>query len=299
MAAATQPARKMAPGLIEVMIVISMTLLQINNTLASNTVESAARGAYLTAAAGCLSCHTDSENDGAAFAGGHKLETPFGNFYTPNITPDTTTGIGDWSQDDFIAALREGISPASEHYYPAFPYASYAGITDQDARDIYAHLHSLPPVIMANQPHALEWYVPGRWAMWAWSWLFSPWDYPVPPQTADAALTRGAYLVRHLGHCGECHTPRNLFGALKLNHELQGSPKDSTERSAPNISPDKSTDIAGWSEDELLFFLEMGMFPDGDFVGSSMTAVIDENTSQLTPEDRQAIVSYLRNMKQP
>jgi mono/diheme cytochrome c family protein len=289
----------MAPGLIEVMIVISMTLLQINNSLASNDMESAARGAYLTAAAGCLSCHTDSENDGAAFAGGHKLETPFGNFYTPNITPDTTTGIGDWSQDDFIAALREGISPAGEHYYPAFPYASYAGITDQDARDIYAHLRSLSPVIKANQPHELKWYVPGRWAMRVWNWLFSPWDYPVPPQTADAALTRGAYLVRHLGHCGECHTPRNLFGALKLNHELQGNPKDSTGRSAPNISPDKSTDIGGWSEDELLFFLEMGMFPDGDFVGSSMTAVIDENTSQLTPEDRQAIVSYLRNMKQP
>jgi mono/diheme cytochrome c family protein len=285
----------MTAGLKEVMVIISIIYLYSSVTLASDAAESIERGAYLTAAAGCLSCHTDTENDGTAFAGGHQLETPFGLFSTPNITPDMTTGIGSWSQAEFIAALREGISPAGEHYYPAFPYASYAGITDQDAQDIYAHLQSLSPVTQANQPHELKWYVPGRWAIRIWNSLFAPWDYPEPTPTSDAVWARGAYLVRHLGHCGECHTPRNLFGALKLRQELQGSPKDSSGRSAPNITPDGNTGIGTWSEDELLFFLEMGMLPDGDFVGSSMTAVIDENTGTLTPADRQAIAVYLQS----
>ncbi len=263
-----------------------------------------ARGEYLIAAAGCVSCHTDSENDGAAFAGGHPLETPFGIFFTPNITPDTTTGIGNWSADEFVTALREGISPTGDYYYPAFPYPSYAGMTEQDANDIYAYLQSIAPVIRANQPHELEWYIPGRWAMNIWDRLFAPWDYANAVQDPDEVWARGAYLVRHLGHCGECHTPRNLFGALNLDQELRGSPKDNDkdkdkdESSAPDIAPDRNTGIGAWSDEELLFFLELGMFPDGDFVGGAMTAVIDENTGHLTPADRQAIVVYLRSTGQ-
>jgi mono/diheme cytochrome c family protein len=258
---------------------------------------SAERGAYLVTAAGCLSCHTDTENDGPAFAGGHRLESPYGVFVTPNITPDGATGIGAWREATFVRALREGIGPDGDHYYPSFPYASYAGITEADARDMYAWLMSLEPVERVNEPHELAWYVPGRWAMSLWARLFSPWDYATGPAAgeADEQWQRGAYLVRHLGHCGECHTPRNVFGALQTTAELSGSPKDSTGRSAPDISADPAADIAGWSDDELEFFLEIGLQPDGDFVGGSMTAVVDEHTGKLTQQDRQAIVRYLRS----
>ena len=254
------------------------------------------RGAYLTAAGGCLACHTDSENEGAAFAGGHLLETPYGNFLTPNITPDPDTGIGNWNADEFVAAMREGRSPAGEHYYPAFPYPSYAGLDEADVRDIFAYLTSLQPVARKNQAHQLHWYIPGRWAMGMWKALFSPWEYPQPLPEQDTQLQRGAYLVRHLGHCGECHTPRNIFGAQNLARELGGSPKDSTGRGAPNISPDDATGIGNWSRDELTFFLELGMLPDGDFAGGSMAAVIDENTALLTEADRAAITHYLRSL---
>ena len=259
---------------------------------------SAERGAYLITAAGCLSCHTDTENDGPAFAGGHRLESPYGVFVTPNITPDIATGIGAWPEATFVRALLEGIGPDGTHYYPSFPYASYAGITATDARDMYAGLMALAPVERGNESHELAWYVPGRWAMRAWATLFSPWDYATGPAVSndDEQWQRGAYLVRHLGHCGECHTPRNVFGALQTNAELSGSPKDSTGRSAPDISANPAAEISNWSDDELEFFLEIGLLPDGDFVGGSMTAVVDEHTGKLTPQDRQAIVRYLRSV---
>jgi mono/diheme cytochrome c family protein len=254
------------------------------------------RGAYLTAAAGCLACHTDSENEGVAYAGGHRLETPYGIFVTPNITPDPETGIGSWTEEQFVTALRQGSDPDGGHYYPAFPYPSYAGMTEQDAADIFAYLKSLEPVPRQNEAHELHWYVPGRWAMGIWKALFSPWNYADVQTEQDPEWQRGAYLVRHLGHCGECHTPRNVFGALRTAAEMAGSPKDSAGRSAPNITPDKQSGIGGWSQDDLIFFLELGMLPDGDFAGGSMTAVIDENTGLLTDADRAAIARYLRSL---
>ena len=235
-------------------------------------------GAYLTAAAGCISCHTDSDNDGAPFAGGYPLETPFGVFYTPNITPDAETGIGRWSDDEFVRAVKAGVAPDGSHYYPAFPYPSYAGMADADTLAIKAYLDSLEPVNAAKRADELSWFVPGRWAMGPWQSLFSPWQYPV----AAEEHARGAYLVRHLGHCGECHTPRGWFGQLRIARALLGSPKDAAGRSAPPIDG-ASLRAAGWSAGDLEFFLELGMLPDGDFVGGSMTAVIDDNTAKLTP----------------
>jgi len=245
------------------------------------------KGAYLTAASGCVSCHTDNENDGVAFAGGHALETPFGIFYTPNITPDIETGIGGWTDEQFLAALRDGLAPDGRHYYPAFPYPSYAGVTDSDALAIKAYLDTLTPVTQPNRANELHWYMPGRWAMGIWKALFSPWPYSPP-----AANARGAYLVRHLGHCGECHTPRNPLGALRLSNALTGSPKDTAGGGAPAIDS-ASLRTANWSLSDLEFFLELGMLPDGDFVGGSMTAVVDDNTAKLTAADRRAIAEYL------
>ena len=156
------------------------------------------------------------------FAGGHRLATPYGVFVTPNITPDEETGIGQWTDAEFLAALREGRAPDGSAYYPSFPYPSYAGMTEQDALDIKAWLDTLEPVRQPNNAHELAWYVPGRWAMRIWQQLFSPWQYAESAST-DTELQRGAYLVRHLGHCGECHTPRNIFGALDTARELAGS----------------------------------------------------------------------------
>ena len=246
------------------------------------------RGAYLTAAAGCVSCHTDRENGGAEFAGGHELESPYGVFVAPNITADRATGIGGWTEAEFIEAVKRGVAPDGSRYYPAFPYPSYAGMRDTDAAAIFRYLQSLQPVERANEPHRLAWYVPGRWAMRFWNALFAPWEYA--PAAAD--LERGAYLVRHLGHCGECHTPRNLFGALDTSRDLAGSPKDSSGRSAPAIDASEAG-LADWTVGDVEFFLEIGMMPDGDFAGGGMADVIDDNTGKLTPEDRRAMAEYL------
>ncbi|NND53953.1 MAG: cytochrome c [Gammaproteobacteria bacterium] len=250
--------------------------------------ELLARGEYLTAAAGCVSCHTDTENDGAPFAGSYPLETPFGTFYTPNITPDIETGIGGWSDDEFLAAIKHGIAPDGSRYYPAFPYPSYAGMSDADVLLIKTYLESLAPVATSVPADELRWFVPGGWSLGIWQQLFAPWEYPEAPEEH----ARGAYLVRHLGHCGECHTPRNLAGQLQLSRDLRGSPKDSAGSSAPPIDA-ASLREGGWSAGDLEFFLEIGMLPDGDFAGGSMTAVIDDNTGKLTAADRAAIARYL------
>ncbi|MEE4186089.1 MAG: cytochrome c, partial [Gammaproteobacteria bacterium] len=197
------------------LLTLSLTLLTAAGARAA-TDPAISRGEYLATAAGCSSCHTDSEHDGLPYAGGHRLETPYGNFVVPNITPDRQTGIGGWTDADFLAAVRDGVSPAGDHYYPAFPYASYAGMTERDVLDIKAYLDSLPAIERPNEAHELAWYLPGRWAMWIWQALFAPWEYPAPAGSdGDAEWQRGAYLVRHLGHCGECHTPRDWFGALR------------------------------------------------------------------------------------
>ncbi len=270
--------------------------------LASSASGDAERGAYLVSAAGCVSCHTDSENAGVPFAGGHKLETPYGVFVTPNITPDEETGIGKWTDAEFLAALRVGRTPDGSAYYPSFPYPSYAGMTEQDALDIKAWLDKLEPVRQTNGAHQLAWYVPGRWAMRIWQWLFSPWQY-ADSTNPDSEWQRGAYLVRHLGHCGECHTPRNIFGALNTAMELAGSEPDANERSdeevdssGPNISPDRENGIGTWTRGDLELFLEMGLQPDGDFSGGQMAGVIDDNTALLTPEDRSAITTFLLDL---
>jgi len=289
-------------GALAPVLVTILTAGQIPPGFAASSAGLAERGAYLVKAAGCVSCHTDSENDGAPFAGGHRLETPYGVFVTPNITPDKETGIGNWTDAEFLSALRAGQAPDGSAYYPSFPYPSYAGITDQDALDIKAWLDTLEPVRKINGAHDLAWYIPGRWAMRIWQWLFAPWQYAAHT-AADSESQRGAYLVRHLGHCGECHTPRNIFGALDTRLELSGSGSATSKGSdaahnegAPDIRPDRETGIGAWTRGDLELFLEIGMLPDGDFAGGQMTAVIDDNTALLTPEDRGAIAAFLLSL---
>lgn len=256
----------------------------------------AQRGEYLFRAAGCAGCHTDEENKGAPLAGGRALHTPFGTFYTFNITPDPDTGIGRWSEADFMRALREGISPQGEHYYPAFPYTSYTRLTDADLRAIWTYLRSVKPVQQANRPHELPWYLRSRATLRVWKMMFfNPGPYR-PQADQSPAWNRGAYLVNAVTHCGECHTPRNLLGGLKKSQQMAGNPHGVDDAKTPNITPDRETGIGKWTENDLIYYLETGATPDGDYAGDTMANVIDNSTSHLTPDDRRAIATYIKSL---
>jgi mono/diheme cytochrome c family protein len=268
------------------------TLLAAVDALAQDDLVG--RGEYLTHAGGCITCHTAESDDAVPLAGGRAMESPFGTFYSPNITPDPDTGIGNWSDDDFVKAFWEGVSPAGEHYYPSFPYTSYTGISRDDLIAMKAYLFSLEPVKNENRKHDLAWYMSTRLAAGAWKELnFEPARF-VAEDSKDEQWNRGAYLARHLGHCGECHTPRGDLGALQADQEYAGGQLG--DESIPNITQHRVDGIGRWSVSDIEYFLDIGMLPDGDFAGSSMVDVIEDNTSKLTREDRLAIATYLKSV---
>ena len=255
------------------------------------------RGEYLIHAGGCVTCHTAEGEDARPFAGGRALETPLGKFFVPNITPDPETGIGDWSDEAFVQAFWTGVNPKGEHYFPAFPFTAYTGVTREDLLAMKAYLFSLEPVEQENRKHELPFLMSSRTAAGAWkARYFRPGRFEPDPDQSDQ-WNRGAYLVRHLGHCGECHTPRTRFGALRDTHELQGNADGPGDEKVPNITGDREDGIGRWSLSDIEYFLDIGMLPDGDFAGGSMADVIDDNTSHLTKEDRLAIVTYLKSLR--
>jgi mono/diheme cytochrome c family protein len=272
------------------------TLLLLTAAHAPADDTAIARGEYLTYAGGCVDCHTEDNDDASPLAGGRAVESPFGIFYSPNITPDIDTGIGKWSDDDFINAFWEGVNPDGDHYYPAFPYTSYTGVSRDDLLAIKAYLFSLTPVEKTAPEHELAWYISTRLAAGAWKLKNFDSKRFVADLDQPAQWNRGAYLVRHLGHCGECHTPRSRLGALQYDRELAGNPNGPGEEAIPNITPDRNDGIGKWSVSDIEYFLQVGMLPDGDFVGSAMSAVIDNNTSKLAKEDRLALAAYLKSI---
>lgn len=253
------------------------------------------RGKYLVYAGGCISCHTEDTKDAIPLSGGLALESPFGTFYVPNITPDTETGIGSWSDDDFVRALHEGRSPNGTAYYPAFPYTSYTGISREDLLAMKAYLFSLDAVRKKVPPHELPFYLSSRLAARAWQFMYFKAARFEPDPAQSTSWNRGAYLVRHLGHCGECHTPRGRLGALLEDRELSGNRNGPDGKSVPDITATKDG-IGGWSARDIEYFLDIGMLPDGDFAGGPMARVIDDNTSHLTSGDREAIAVYLLSL---
>jgi len=251
------------------------------------------RGAYVFNAAGGCSCHTDVENQGAHLAGGRALATPFGTFYAPNITPDPASGIGGWSDADFIRAMRQGEAPDGSPYYPAFPYPAFTGMTDADLLDLKAFLFAQPAVAAPNRAHELDAPFGWRFLMRAWRLIyFAPGPF-VPDPARSEVVNRGAYLVEALGHCGECHTPRDALGGLERDLWLAGAAEGAEGESTPNITPDPDTGIGVWSDDAIRDVLATGMLPDGDFVGGAMAEAV-EGFRHLTPADLDAIVAYLR-----
>lgn len=254
------------------------------------------RGEYLIYAGGCIDCHTAEDDEASPLAGGRAIESPFGSFYSPNITPDVETGIGAWSDDDFVNAFWDGVNPEGDHYYPAFPFTSYTGVSRNDLLAIKQYLFSLDPVEQDTPEHDLAWYISTRLAAGAWKLAnFDSERFVAEPDESEQ-WNRGAYLVRHLGHCGECHTPRSGLGALQYEEELAGNSNGPDEKEIPNISADRIDGIGKWTVSDIEYFLDIGMLPDGDFTGSSMSAVIDNNTSKLSKEDRLAIATYLKSV---
>lgn len=253
------------------------------------------RGAYVFSAAGCESCHTDRDGGGARLAGGRALETPFGVFYAPNITPHPEHGIGGWSESDLIRALHYGRAPNGDHYFPSFPYASYTGMRTEDIRDMWAYLQTVPAVDTPNRPHELSPPFGWRFLVAGWKLLFfEPGRFEDDPGRPPE-WSRGAYLVRALTHCGECHTPRNALGGPKTDWQLAGSPDGADGYAVPNVTPHESG-IAEWSADDIAAYLDFGMDPGGNFAGGVMGEVIEHATAKMTDDDRAAIAAYLLSL---
>jgi len=271
-----------------VLIAVSPSFV-LAQTLTDDTLL--ARGKYVLQISGCSYCHT--EEDGELLAGGRALPTPFGTFYTPNISSHKTAGIGAWSADDFQRALRHGVAPDGSDYFPAFPYTSYTRMAAEDVRALYAYLLSLPASEQANRDHELSWFLRWRLAARVWKWFFfSAGEFQQQPEQSTG-WNRGAYIVEALGHCGECHTPRTVFGALRADLAYAGNTLGPEDELVPNITPHAGTGIGDWSRDDLKLFLEFGEFPDGEYAAGSMDPVI-EGLQHLTPDDRDALIDYLR-----
>ncbi len=271
-------------------------LLSPASTLGDTKSDLMRQGEYVIRVAGCAGCHTSEEKGAPPFAGGRRLETPFGVFIGPNITSHPQRGIGGWRLEDLAHALRHGESAQGRHLYPVFPYTSYAGMRDEDIRALKAYLESVQPSDRANRPHELPWYLRYRPLMYLWKLLFHSADAFQPRPDQGAAWNRGAYLVNVLGHCGECHTRRNLFGALDRSRHLAGNPAGPDGEAVPNITPHRDDGIGDWSSGEIREYLRSGLLPDGDVAGGLMAEVIDESTSHLSDEDMDAVVIYLRTV---
>lgn len=252
----------------------------------------AQQGELLFNAGGCTNCHT--AKDGPLLAGGDAIQSPYGPFYAPNITPDPETGIGGWSDEDFIRAMREGRDPEGRPYYPAFPYTSYTRMGEEDLKALKAYLDTVPAVRKEPRPHELSFPYDQRWGMNLWQWAFFEAARFQPDPARDEAWNRGAYLVEGPGHCGECHTPRNSLGILQTERAYTGGRLG--KESVPNITGHPQKGLGSWSRDDVVTLLKLGMLPDADFVGSEMAKVVNNGTSKLPDADVAAIATYLKSL---
>jgi mono/diheme cytochrome c family protein len=250
------------------------------------------RGEYLARAADCMVCHTTQS--GQQYAGGLGFKLPFGTLYSTNITPDKETGIGNYSDQDFLGAVHRGIRRDGARLYPAMPYTSYTYISDADALAIKAYLFSLPPVRAVAPVNTLAFPFNQRWAMSFWSAVFNP-DIRFEPDTSKSPeWNRGAYLAEALAHCGECHTPRNLAFALDNRKKFAGALTAGWR--AFNISSDKSTGLGSWSDDDIASYLSTGHATGHGTASGPMGEAVDQSFSQLAPADIRAVVAYLRTV---
>ena len=250
------------------------------------------RGAYLARAADCMVCHTTK--GGKAYAGGLGFKLPFGTLYSTNITPDKETGIGSYSDQDFLNALHRGVRRDGAPLYPAMPFTSYTYISDADALAIKAYLFSLPPVQAAAPANTLAFPFNQRWAMTFWSMVFNPDTRFEPDMSKTPEWNRGAYLAEALAHCGECHTPRNLGFALDNRKKFAGALTAGWR--GYNITSDKTTGIGAWRDEDLAAYLSSGHAAGHGSASGPMAEAVDHSFSQFAPEDIRAVVAYLRSV---
>ncbi|MDA9008613.1 cytochrome c [Alphaproteobacteria bacterium] len=249
-------------------------------------------GSYLLRLGGCVACHTDVKNKGAFLAGGAAIETPFGSFYAPNITSHKNAGLGAWTLEEFAQAMSEGLSPSKAAYYPVFPYSFYRSMSDQDLVDLWAALQATPPSEAANKPHEISFPFSIRMAMKPWQKLFLKTEKFEPAIDRTVEWNRGNYIVNGPGHCGACHTPRNLLGALQTDRALGGSNNGPNGSSIPAINLE-ALKKHNWTHEDLLFGFQYSLKPDGDVMGGTMAEVVSESLEHLSGEDQSAIATYL------
>lgn len=263
---------------------------QVDAAQVAQLSTDAARGETVFWAAGCAACHAApgaEDEERRVLSGGMAFPSPFGTFHAPNISPDPDHGIGGWSVAELASAMLHGTAPDGAHYYPAFPYASYARATLDDVGDLHAYLMTLPASDTPSRPHDVGFPFNIRRSLGGWKWLFAHDDWIVP--VTGETLERGRYLVEALGHCGECHTPRNALGGLDYGRWLQGAPSPDGKGRVPAITPDK----LDWSERDIAAYLSTGFTPEYDVAGGHMTEVV-KNLAHLPEDDLSAIAAYLK-----
>src|ERR1700716_2763254 len=256
-------------------------------------VPNLANGLTAFNAGGCSSCHVvPGQPDRTRLGGGLAILSPFGTFYAPNISPDPADGIGRWTEAEFVRAVTRGVSRAGFHYFPAFPYTSYQHAKVEDISDLFAYLKTLPPRSGRVPHHDVPVPFNIRRNIGIWKLLFMDGKPFVPDAARSPQWNRGAYLVNSLGHCAECHSPRNFLGGIVGSQRFAGGPNPEGEGWVPNIT---QKGLGEWSAKDIAYFLETGQTPDGDTAGGSMARVI-RNTSQLSAADRAGIAEYLKSL---
>ena len=268
-------------------------------TVLTQRTANADNGKTMFNIGGCASCHATpikdpKPEDRLKLGGGLAMHTPFGTFKVPNISSDPKSGMGSWSEIQFVNAMQRGVGRSGEHLYPAFPYTSYQRMRLDDVRDLFAYMKTLPAVDTPSQPHQVSFPFSFRRGLGLWKLLYLDGKTYETSPARSAVLNRGGYLVEGPGHCGECHTPRNPIGGTDHSRKLAGGPDPEGKGFIPNITP-HADGLAKWSDKDIAYLLETGQTPDGDSVGGSM-ADVSINTGLLTMEDRNAMAAYLKSI---
>lgn len=255
-----------------------------------------ANGEYILQVSGCAACHTQHKPGAKALAGGKRLRTPYGTLLAPNITPDPVHGIGGWSDEEFVNAIKYGLSPEGKHYFAAFPYTSYIKMTDKDVLDMKAYIdQKVAPVVNNIEKRSLTFPFNQRFLVGFWKTLYLRDSTIAKVDLSNPVLARGAYVTEALGHCGECHTRRDIMSGIRPRLWMQGVPVGEFGPS-PNITASAKA-LAHWSVDDWHLALTSGQLPSGEAIGGEMALVIDEITAHLSDTDKEAMVRYFMALR--
>jgi mono/diheme cytochrome c family protein len=269
--------------------ILLCTAFTIGRAQGEPSAETIARGKALTVAADCAGCHTADPSK--PFAGGKRIDTPFGGIYSPNLTPDRETGLGAWSDEEFYRALHDGVARDGSRHYPAFPYPNFTKITRDDVLAIRAYLATLTPFRNIKPPPELRWPLNYRVVMRGWNYLFFKPGIFQPDQSRSAECNRGGYLVEGLAHCGACHTPKNFFGANRRGRAFAGGRV--ADMVAPRLDSAARSGLKSWGVDDIVEYLQSGRNAKSH-AGELMSEVVLNSTSKMSDADVRAIAAYLK-----